>query len=997
MKLKERILSILVSVAMVFSLLPMGAFAADTETVTIFTTNDIHGIVGALDATIGMAQAAAMKASTANSFLVDSGDAVQGASFATISQGEDVIKMMNAADYDVMAAGNHEFDFGTDQLKKLEETAEFPILSANVMKDGATLLESSAIIDAGGKKIGFVGITTKNTATSTNPAKLSGVTFGDEIKAAKDEIAKLKDKTDAIVLITHLGDNKAAVSCTSKDLLDGLSENELKEVTAVIDGHSHTVEQNTYTKNGVSIPVVQTGTQFTNIGMVEITFNGSAVTAICKVLDKAAADKYPLNADGKAKKAEVEDVLKGIQSEQNAVLGEKLCQNLVPLWGGYICYDYVESRIVETPYGDFVTDAFAEYAREFAKNNGIDLPVIAVENGGGIGQTLPVGTVTRGDVLNAFNHGNMVEVYEITPKMLRTALELGLTMTGQDETGMLIREKVSGSFLQAGGFSYSYDPAGAAGKKVTDITLSDGTKLNLNDNKTKLLLATNNYVGTFEGIKEGTKVGELGGEDQIVMDYILANLKKGKLNYENTEQRIIIANDRSPDTYTVSIPVTLPDGTALKDTNLMISIDGANGVTVKTNKNGEIVLELEKGAHTIRLRETNDENSPVYVNNYSGTGTADTNPGYYTFSFTALSIDDYKAEVAQYIEDYAARNISDINEYLTYCEADVKELAIYRTEKLRDASIRILDGLNTYEEIGELYDQFADGEEIMYEVAALNDTVEYYKAETEDIVNDGILTREEADALIKTLEDIERNALENIRELQQEVIDKSFEILDTAFDEIDKILVDINKDVVKDQAEKYKDYFEKAVNDNPDWFGYAPEGKVDEVLNDIITKLDDLLKEYETLTDIDEQVKLYDDTINGILSEWAELNTLCAKARISEATQNVTDIIKEAEAIDGKDRSDMKAAVEALKADAEKAVDAFEYENAEENDDIAVGVFDEIAKIGAEYEEKIRAVLYEQEPEKSPETGLDMSAIIALIVLSGCFTIVFARKKARNR
>ncbi len=941
MKLKEKVLSILVSVAMVFSLLPAGAFAADTETVTIFTTNDIHGVVGTSKTAIGMAQAAAMKASTVNSLLVDAGDAVQGASFATISQGEDVIEMMNAAGYDVMAAGNHEFDFGTDQLKKLEEAAAFPILSANVMKDGKALLESSAVIEAGGKKIGFVGITTKNTATSTNPAKLTGVTFGDEIQAAKDEIAKLKDKTDAIVLITHLGDSEAAVSCTSKDLLDGLSEDELKEITAVIDGHSHTVEQNTYTKSGVSIPVVQTGTQFTNIGKVEITFDANGASATCDVLNKAEADEYPLNENGTTKKAAVEKTLSDIQSEQNEILGEKLCVNDIPLWGDYICWDYAESRIVETAYGDFVTDAFAEYAREFAENNGIDLPIIAVENGGGIGQTLPAGTVTRGDVLNAFNHGNMVEVYEVTPQMLRTALEIGLKMTGQDETGMLERESVSGSFLQAGGFSYSYDPAGATGEKVVDITLADGTKLDLNDNETKLLLATNNYVGTFNGIKDGTKVGELGGEDQIVMDYILANLKNGRLTYEITEPRIIIANDQSPETYTVTIPVQLEDKTAIPDTEFMISIDGEDGITVTTNENGEIEIELEKGAHVIWLRETTDEYSPVYVNNYSGTGTADTKEGYYKFSFTALGIEDYKAEVAQHIEDYAERNISDINEYLTYCKEDVAELAITRTEYLRDFALEKLADYNTYEEIGELYDEFVDGAEIMYEVAALNNVVEYYKAETEDYVNDGTMTREEADALIKTLEDIERDALEDIKNLPAEgIIDKSFEILDSAFNEIDKTIVDANKDMVKDEVTEYKDYFQKAVDDNPEWFEYAPEGKVDEVLNDIITKLDDLLKEYETLTDIDEQVKLYDDTINGILSEWAELNTLCAKARISEVTQNVTDIIKEAEEIDGKDRSDMKAAIEALKADAEKAVDALDDNDTVVKGNIAVEVMD---------------------------------------------------------
>ncbi len=942
MKLKERILSILVSVAMVFSLLPAGAFAADTETVTIFTTNDIHGIVGASETAIGLAQAAAMKASTANSLLVDAGDAVQGASFATISQGEDVIKMMNAAGYDVMAAGNHEFDYGAEQLLKLADTADFPILSANVMKDGATLLESSTTVNVGDKTIGFVGITTKNTATSTNPEKLSGVTFGDEIKAAKDEIAKLKDTTDAIVLITHLGNNDVAVSCTSEALLDGLSVDELKEITAVIDGHSHTVEESTYTKNGVSIPVVQTGTQFTNIGKVEITFGANGASATCKVLDKATADKYPLNADGEAKKAVVEDVLKGIQSEQNKILGEELCQNLVPLWGGNIYWDYSESRIVEIPYGDFVTDAFAEYAREFAKNNGIDLPVIAVENGGGIANSLPAGTVTRRDVIEAFNHGNMVEVYEVTPQMLRTALEDGLKfMTGQDETGLLERTKVSGSFLQAGGFSYSYDPAGAEGKKVVDITLADGTKLDLNDNETKLLLATNNYVGTFAGIKEGEKRGELGGEDQIVMDYILANLKNGKLNYENIEPRIIIVNDKSPDTYTVSIPVKLADGTVLADTNFMISIDGADGVTVTTNEDSEIVLELKKGAHTIWLKEADDVNKPVYVNNYSGSGTVTTTEGYYKLGFTALSEEEYKAETEQQIKDYAERNISDIKKYLTYCEADAAEKAISRTEQLRDAAIKIIADYTTYEEIGELYDDFVDAEEIVYEVAALNDAVEYYKAETEDIVNEGILTREEADELIKTLEDIERNALENIGKLPAEgIIDKSFEILNAAFDEIDTTLIAINKDMVKDQVEKNKEYFQKAVDDNPDWFKYAPEGKTEQVLNDIITKLDGLLKEDETSTDLDAQVKLYNDTINGILSEWAELNTLCAKARISEVTQNVTDIIKEAEEIDGKDRSKMKAAIEALKAKAEKDVDALDDEDKVVKGNIAVEVMD---------------------------------------------------------
>lgn len=87
------------------------------DSVVIFTTNDIHGtMVGDEEATIGIVQTAAIAASTPNALLVDAGDAVQGGAFATVSEGEDVIGMMNAAGYDMMALGNHDFDYGLDRL-----------------------------------------------------------------------------------------------------------------------------------------------------------------------------------------------------------------------------------------------------------------------------------------------------------------------------------------------------------------------------------------------------------------------------------------------------------------------------------------------------------------------------------------------------------------------------------------------------------------------------------------------------------------------------------------------------------------------------------------------------------------------------------------------------------------------------------------------------------------------------------------------------------------
>lgn len=603
------------------------------DTVTIFTTNDLHGMVAGSDASIGLEQIAGIKASTPNALLIDAGDATQGASFATITQGADVIRVMNAAGYDAMAAGNHEFDYGVDQLKANESLAEFPILAANVFgTDGIPLLTEQTTIQVGGREICFIGLTTTATVTSTNPKLLNGVTFGDEIEAAGKLIDAFAPNVDAIVLVTHLGDNAAAVSCTSAQLLAALTDEQRAAVTAVIDGHSHTLENAPVD----GIPVVQTGTLDTALGKLTLHFDADgAVTAEEELLDYAAAMAFPLSADGEAAAKKVGDELAAINTEQEKVLGQTLCTADTPLWGGYVYYDYAEPRIVETSYGDFVCDAFATYAEVFAGQQGMDrMPVIAVENGGGVSATLPVGTVTQGDVLTAFNHGNMVEVLKVTPAQLYAALEAGLTMTGQDETGLLLRERVSGSFLQVSGFSYAYDPAGEGGTKVTAVTLDDGTELARDDTATELLLATNCYVAASKPFAGAEKLGELGGEDLLVATYLLEATDHGTapLSRPTTAGRITIANDQSPDTYEVAIPVEPVDDTDAAGLTVHLRIDDGEEEEYTLNGEGLLELTLDKGAHTLYLAEAAD-GRPVYVNNYSGSGTVTTADGYYHLGF----------------------------------------------------------------------------------------------------------------------------------------------------------------------------------------------------------------------------------------------------------------------------------------------------------------------------------------------------------------------------
>lgn len=125
--------------------------AADTEavipskenapkTLTVLHTNDMHGaLVSSGTSTIGADETAGIRAAaekTDNTLLVDAGDATQGGTLAALSQGADVITLMNAAKYDAMVLGNHEFDYGQDVLLENVRNADFPVLSANtVYKD----------------------------------------------------------------------------------------------------------------------------------------------------------------------------------------------------------------------------------------------------------------------------------------------------------------------------------------------------------------------------------------------------------------------------------------------------------------------------------------------------------------------------------------------------------------------------------------------------------------------------------------------------------------------------------------------------------------------------------------------------------------------------------------------------------------------------------------------------------------------------------------------
>lgn len=594
------------------------------QEVIIYHTNDTHGYLsGDGEEIVGIALAAGLKESTPNSILVDAGDATQGLPLASLTKGADVIELMNLAGYDLMTPGNHEFDFGTETFLSNAQKADFPVLAANIYRNGSPLLKDvqedssgcHAVLEQNGVRIGFFGLTTADTASSTNPAGIKDLEFRDEIETAKTEINHLeKEGADVIVAMCHMGNMDA--SCTSADLADAMTGEYQDKIDIIIDGHSHTVENEE--TNGILI--VQTGSGMAGIGKLTLEVRGDEVSASEELLGPAdLADIVP--------DAAVAEWLKQIESSQSDLLGETVGTTETTLWAGQVGVVAL-TRLVETNYGDFTADAFRSAAETYLQTLGTDtdLPVIAVENGGGIRAMSPNGDITMGDLISAFPFSNTIYLKKATPAILYEVMEVsGTALDGQDkETGMLLQQTNSGGFLQISGFTTVFNPDGEEGQKVVSITLDGQTEpLDREDTTTEIMMASNNYImsggNDYTMLADLPKYGEAGGELETVQTYLESCMKDGVLQgYAGTGNRIQMRGDGyEPKDYTASILIADQSGEPLAGQELSYRVDGGQRQNGITDENGILQITLSDGAHGVRLADTQQE---IYVDNYSGFG-----------------------------------------------------------------------------------------------------------------------------------------------------------------------------------------------------------------------------------------------------------------------------------------------------------------------------------------------------------------------------------------
>ena len=416
----RKFLSVLLAMAMVLSLTVTGFALEDTATTrepevmteeatmagktVILHTNDVHGAVN------GYAYIAQLKADYeakgAEVILVDAGDFSQGTTYVSSTKGADAVTMMNAAGYDVVTLGNHEFDYGYAQLKENMSKAKFKVVCADVFnEDGTPIFDASyTYTTKSGVKVGFFGMETPETQTKANPALIKGLTFATDdafTKAAADQVAALKD-ADVVICLAHLGIDAESAPYRSTDLYAAV-----KGIDFIIDGHSHTV----MTKGENGEPIQSTGTAFANIGVIVID------NATKKIESNSL---FEIKEDT-AKDATVAAAAKTIVDRVDAEYGVVFAKSEVTLNGAKAPNG---NRDSETNNGDLITDAMIWKVMQNKEGLTVDADhVVAITNGGGIRAAIKPGDVTKKDINTVLPFGNTVAVIYVTGAELLEALE----------------------------------------------------------------------------------------------------------------------------------------------------------------------------------------------------------------------------------------------------------------------------------------------------------------------------------------------------------------------------------------------------------------------------------------------------------------------------------------------------------------------------------------------------------------------------------------------
>ncbi|MEN2983910.1 MAG: bifunctional UDP-sugar hydrolase/5'-nucleotidase [Dictyoglomaceae bacterium] len=440
--MKKFIKSLIISLAIFILFSFIFAQSAPSINLTILHINDFHGrllpyTVRSISEKVpvsGVAYLAQLikeerAKNPEGTILLSAGDMFQGTPQSNIFRGEPVVEIMNLLNFDAMAVGNHEFDWGQETLKKLVSLSKFPYLSANILdKNGnyPSYLKPYVILERKGLKIAVIGLITPETAYITKPDYVQNLIFKDPVEVLPKIIDEVRNKgANLVIVLSHLGFDE------DKRLAEKVSG-----IDVIVGGHSHTVVTNPVVVRGVII--TQAGYNGIYLGVLELKIQPDTYMILGYTKENALKTVFagPENKFDEKIAQIVEKYNNQLKDEFAKVVGETLV-NLVR--------NYNE----ESNVGNVICDAM----REATKAD------IAFQNSGGIRTDINKGPITMELVYTLLPFDNVLVVMDLTGAQILKLLEQSATL----EKGI----------LQQSGLKVKYDMRKPIGQRVVEVLVGD--------------------------------------------------------------------------------------------------------------------------------------------------------------------------------------------------------------------------------------------------------------------------------------------------------------------------------------------------------------------------------------------------------------------------------------------------------------------------------------------------------------------------------------------
>jgi 5'-nucleotidase len=517
---------------------------AAVETVQILGLNDFHGNIeppnaityfdageehqaqlgGAAHLGATLAQ---LRQGQDNTITVAAGDLISGSPLVSAYfLDEPTVMALNRLGLGLASVGNHEFDRGTVELKRVQqggcekntlrepcqldrpfEGAKWTYLAANVFDEqGNTLFPGTAMREFDGVRIGFIGMTLKDTGILVSPAGTRGYRFADEAETANALAEKLRaEGADTVVVLIHQGADVRPTYNTgecpelSGDILPILDRLDPK-IRLVVSGHTH---QAYICQRAASDGSMRT---LTSAGRY-----GYFVTDIRMTVDPASNEVLAITAQNKPVAAAA-----GEQQDIAAIVGRyaaataPVAARVVGKLEGSL---ESQGRDTDSPLGNLIADAQLAATRDESKG-GADISFI---NSGGVRASFrPAadGSVTYGQIFALQPFGNSLVVLELTGADLKRLLEQQFS----DASPATIKQSL---LIPSAGFTFSYDRSKPAGERIVAMAL-DSQPI---DPAAPYRITVNNFLAAggdgFSVLFTGKPVGD-GGPDLDALEAYIA-------------------------------------------------------------------------------------------------------------------------------------------------------------------------------------------------------------------------------------------------------------------------------------------------------------------------------------------------------------------------------------------------------------------------------------------------------------------------------------------